>query len=233
MMTGNQDQLITRYAPAAREFFQSLRFSAGGNNPPPPAAGATTVTAIPRAGFEGSLPRGLFYRLQAGGGRMETRTRLFLPPDRVTRVEPMGGSTFDLARCSPDTCGRYRVEGATLTLQWDNGRSDRLAFARSGDGFRLDGDEYQPARGLSREDAVGTWVNPGGASATLQLRADQTFQWGGGSEATTLRGRYSIEGLALILAFTDGTSRRYTLFAAGPGRPPGLVSMDGTVFSRK
>lgn len=227
MLTSSQDQLVNRYANEARGFFESLRFAS------PPAGGQA---AIPPAGFDGSEPRGLFYRLQAGAGttRMETRTRIFLPSKRVLRIEPVGGGDMiDLGRCSPDTCGGYQIEGPWLTVRWDNGDTRRLSYARSGDGFTLDGETFQPARGLSAAEAAGTWSNPGGGNADLQLKGDGNFMWGAGTRETTLRGRYELQGLSLVLHFSDGTSRRYTLFAAGRTRPAGLISFDGSVYSRR
>jgi hypothetical protein len=244
MLTSNQDELVTRFATPAREFFESLRFSeglSGGDTSPgskaPPGTGRT---AIPAAGFEGDHPLGLFYRLQVGIGttQMETRTRIFLPGQRVVRFYPFGGgNTIDLGRCNRDTCGSYQVEGAWLTVRWDTADSERLSFERAGDGFTLDGETYQPARGISTAEAVGDWVNPGNAGnafdTALRLRADGSFEWGAGSAATTLRGRYELQGLALVLHFADGTSKQYTVFAAGRTRPVGLISFDGSVYSRR
>lgn len=209
---------------------QSPSGAAMGQAPPNP-----TMTPVPPAGFVGNEPRGLFYRLLAGGGsRMETRTRIFLPNRRLVRVEPFGsGDEIDLARCSGDTCGSYRMEGNMLVVRWDNGNTERLTFARAGEGFTLDGDAFQPARGLSPAEAAGNWGEPGGVDAIMRLRSDGNFEWGAGSAATTLRGRYSLKGLTLELNFSDGTSKRYALFAAGRSRPAGLISLDGTVYSRR
>ncbi|MGH7539137.1 MAG: hypothetical protein ACREMF_10915 [Gemmatimonadales bacterium] len=244
MLTSNQDQLITRYAEPARTFFESVRFPAPG--PPmvdssvrgPPVAGADR-TRIPGAGFEGDQPRGLFYRLQVGLGttQMETRVLIFLP-QRVLRVYPFGdGNTIDLARCNPDTCGSYHLDGDGLSVRWDNGDTRRLSFARAGPGFTLDGDAYRPARAVGAAEAVGDWMKPGDAgnpfTTALRLRGDGSFEWGGGSTATTLRGRYELRGLTLVLHFTDGSTKEYTLFAAGRTLPLGLISFDGDVYSRR
>jgi hypothetical protein len=230
MVTTNQDQLITTYTSQAREFFESLRFPATAT-----ATVGRTLAAIPPAGFDGNTPRGLFYRLQTGGGfRMETRARIFLPSNRMLRIDPAGGgNTIDLGRCSPDTCGSYQIEGGWLTVRWDNGDIQRLSYTRSGEGFTLDGDTFQPARGLDRSEAIGRWGNPGAASAGLELRADGTFEWGAGTSATTLHGRYELKGLSLVLHFSDGTSQEYALFAAGRTRPAGLISVDGAVYNRR
>jgi hypothetical protein len=242
MLTSNQDQLIDRYAEPARAFFQSMRFPQAG---PPVADGPARAapeagshrTPIPAAGFDGDQPRGLFYRLQVGLGttQMETRVLIFLPAQRVLRVHPFGdGNTIDLARCNSDTCGSYRLEGGGLTIRWNNGQTQRQRFARSGDGFTLDGDTYRPARALVPGELVGDWVSPGGSLETaLRLRGDGGFEWGGGSDATTLRGRYELRGLTLVLHFADGTSKPYTLFAAGRTSPLGLISVDGSVYSRR
>lgn len=196
MLTSNQDQLINRYSEPARAFFESMRFP--GSGPPvvdgaaraPPVA-ASNRAPIPAAGFDGGQPRGLFYRLQVGFGttQMETRVLIFLLPQRVLRVYPFGdGNTIDLARCNPDTCGSYHIDGGWLSVRWDNGDTQRLSLARSGLGFTLDGDTFQPARAVGAAEAVGDWVNPAGLETALRLRGDGSFEWGGGSDLTTLRG---------------------------------------------
>lgn len=248
MVTGNRDQLITRYAAEARDFLESLRFpeeAAAVVTPPDhPVASADAPAgkraAIPPAGFTGNEPRGLFYRLQAGlgGGPMETSTRLFLPPGRLIMTPPSGGGdAIDLGRCNPDMCGTYRIDGAWLTVRWDNGETRRLSYARSGEEFTLDGDTWRPARGLDRAEAVGTWVDPAGGAAPvdagLRLNADGTFTWGAGGRTSTLSGRYDLRGLTLTLHFTDGSSRDYAFYAAGRSRPAGLVSVDGRVYVRR
>jgi hypothetical protein len=235
MLTSNQDQLVNQYALPARQFFESLRFSEAAQPAPTQASPGRAGSPIPAAGFAGSEPRGLFYRLQSGGGGMETRTRIFLPSQRVIRVEPYGdGNTIDLGRCSPDTCGGYRVEGGSLVVRWDNGNTERLSFVRSGFGFTLDGQDFHPARGVELAEAVGDWRNAsGGTDAVLRLRGDRSFEWSGGSSATTLRGRFELQGLMLTLHFSDGTSKSYALFAAARSRPAGLISLDGTVYSRR
>lgn len=242
MLTSNQDDLVNRFAAPAREFFESLRFPEtappGGDRSvpqgpaPPPGPGGT---AIPAAGFEGDHPHGLFYRLQAGLGTVRLETRIFLAAQRVLRMYPFGGgNTIDLARCNNDTCGSYQVDGTWLTVRWDNGNTQRLRFERGGDGFTLDGETFQPARGISAAEAVGDWVNPGsGFDTALRLKSDGSFEWGAGSNATTLRGRYELQGLALVLHFADGASKQYTVFAAGRTRPVGLISFDGSVYSRR
>lgn len=229
MLTSNQDPLVKRYVQEARAFFESLRF-------PAPAPPAPSLTAIPPAGFDGTEPRGLFYRLQTQPGttRMETRTRTFLPGKRMLRIDPFGGGdAIDLTRCSPDTCGSFRIEGGSLVVNWDNRQTERLRFSRSGEEFTLDGDVWQPARGLSASELVGSWVSPGSSSTVFQVRDDGSFEWGAGSRETTLRGRYELKGLTLTLHFMDGTSKPYTVFAAGRTRPIGLINLDGTVYARR
>jgi hypothetical protein len=250
MLSGNQDDLVSRYAVQAQEFFESLRFAGPAatvpSQPVPPTRGPMPVTeaeraAIPAAGFDGNEPRGLFYRLQVafGSGGMETQTRIFLPSRRLIRTYPFGGGdSVDLTRCNPDMCGAYQLEGEWLTVRWDTGDTQRLRFARSENGFTLDGDAFRPARGLTAAEAVGVWVNPASAASPLdtglRLDADGSFQWaGGGGDASTLRGRYALHGLTLVLSFADGTSRPYTLFAASRTQPSGLISLDGSVYTRR
>jgi hypothetical protein len=41
-----------------------------------------------------------------------------------------------------------------------------------------------------------------------------------------------VQGLTLTLKFDDGSVRERTLFAAGSGTPPGLISIDKEVYAR-
>jgi hypothetical protein len=69
-------------------------------------------------------PAGLFYRVEvarAGPQRIETKTWLFLPGQRVSRVYPYGGA-FDPSRCGPDTCGSYQIDASQLAVRFDGGR---------------------------------------------------------------------------------------------------------------
>jgi hypothetical protein len=196
MLTSSQDQLITRYAEPARAFFESMRFPERGPPVVDSAARAAPVagsnrTPIPAAGFDGDQPRGLFYRLQVALGttQMETRVLIFLLPQRVLRVYPFGdGNTIDLARCNPDTCGSYHIDGGWLSVRWDNGDTQRLSLARSGPGFTLDGDTFQPARRQCRRGgrylgkpgrfsgdraaAARRWPLPSGAAAATRPRCE-------------------------------------------------------------
>jgi hypothetical protein len=124
------------------------------------------------------------------------------------------------------------MDAGSLAIRWDNGMSDRRGFARTGEGFTFDGDTYRPARGVTAAEVAGSW-SAGSVTAALTFRSNGTFEWSGGSAATTLRGRFDIRGLTTTLRFEDGTAKSYTLFAAGQSRPVGLISFDGTVYARK
>ena len=45
-----------------------------------------------------------------------------------------------------------------------------------------------------------------------------------------LGGAFGVEGLALVLTFSDGDVSRRTLFVTGEGDPAGMISVDGEVF---
>lgn len=186
------------------------------------------VIPIPPAAIGASGPVGLFSRLLASfsSGKVEVRTLLFLPGNRVVRTYPYGGGKeFDLSRCNPDMCGRYELIGNRMTLRWDNGRTDQWSYEVSGDTVDIDGDRYRPARPVPSGELVGSWADTPGNVYTFA--ANGTFSFGG------LPGRYAVAGLALSLAFQDGSTRTRTLFAAGGGEPVGMLSIDGDAYVRR
>jgi hypothetical protein len=48
-----------------------------------------------------------------------------------------------------------------------------------------------------------------------------------------VRGRWRVQGLALLLQYADGTESRKTLFAAGGAEPMGLISVENEVYVRR
>jgi hypothetical protein len=239
-------------------FFQGVQFAAvAGDGPPtgerhgnaaPADAGLTTpATAAPRsadraavgaARIENNAPAGLFYQLQTdftGGARLETEARLFLPGNRIARLFPFGGGdTFDLSRCSPDTCGSFKLESGRLTISWDNGQVDRHAYAASADSIQLDGRAFKFARPVAESALAGEWRGAGstGASFSNVYRFERNGRFTFGAAGSALGGRYRVQGLTLTLKFDDGSVRERTLFAAGSGTPPGLISIDKEVYAR-
>jgi len=191
------------------------------------------------------LLEGLYFETKAGivsGARLEIRQRMLLPGNRVTLLFPLGGGeTFDASRCSPDTCGSYRVvEPGRLTIRWDNGRVESAALETGpADGLRMDdGSLYRRARQLAEALLVGAWAGAGQTGGALsniyRFAPDGTFTFGTGQGG--LRGRYRVQGLTLLLTFADGDQRRRTLFpvsSPGSGEPPGLIAIDGEVFVRR
>jgi hypothetical protein len=180
-------------------------------------------------------PAGLFGRVDVtmmGSRRVETKTWLFLPRQRVSRAYPYGGTgTFDPSRCSADTCGDYRIGGGKLSVRWDGGRIDQWAFATTADGISLDGALYRPARALAPAVLAGRWSDSGaGGSNIYTFDTNGRFSFGTSDRALT--GTYRVEGLALILTFADGDTRRRTLFAASGGAPIGMISVEGEVYAR-
>src|SRR6185503_5825952 len=115
--------------------------------------------------FDQDRPVGLFYRLKVdlmSGGRLEVRTLLFLAGDRIVRAFPFGdGAAFDPSRCNPDMCGSYRHGEGEITVRWDDGRVDEWRYARTAEGFELDGDSFKPARPLTEAELIGTWAGAG------------------------------------------------------------------------
>jgi hypothetical protein len=193
---------------------------------------------IAPAAFDHGRPMGLFYRLKVNlvsGAGLELRTLLFLAGNRITRTFPFGGGqSFDQSRCNPDMCGDVAHEADQITVRWDNDRIDQWQYRKTGESFELDGDTFRPARGLAQAVLAGTWVgaaSTGSASNVYEFGADGAFSFGTGGSG--VGGRYSIDGLALSLAFADGTQSQRTLFAAGSSEPIGLMAVEGEVYRRQ
>jgi hypothetical protein len=181
-------------------------------------------------------PAGLFYRVDiafTGARRVETRTWLFLPGQRVSRVYPYGGTeAFDPSRCGPDTCGSYQIGSGKLAVRWDGGRMDEWTFAATADGVTLDGTLFRAARAMTPAALVGRWSDAGnGGSNVYTFDAAGRFSFGTGDRS--LPGTYRLQGLSLILTFADGDVRRRTIFAASAGDPVGMISVEGEVYARK
>jgi hypothetical protein len=196
------------------------------------------VIPIAPAAFDNGRPVGLFYRLKVNlvsGAGLELRTLLFLADNRISRTFPYGGGqSFDQSQCNADMCGDFTHEGDQITVRWDNDRVDQWQYRNTGESFELDGDTYRPARGLVQGVLTGTWAgaaSTGSASNVYEFGADGTFSFGTGGGG--VRGRYSIEGLTLSLAFADGTQSQRTLFAAGSSEPIGLIAVEGEVYRRQ
>jgi hypothetical protein len=200
------------------------------------AMSAEARTALEPGRIVGGQPVGLFYYVQVtatGSRRVDTRTWLFLPGNRVSRVYPYGGTgLFDPSRCSGDTCGSYQIRGAQLSVRWDGGRVDQWTFAASAEGIRLDGRLYRPAGAMTAASLVGRWSDAGNGGSNIY-----TFDGNGrftfGTSARALPGTYQLKGLTLTLSFADGDVRRRTLFAASAGEPVGMISVESEVYARK
>ena len=174
------------------------------------------------------LPVGLFgaaHVVAAGGGRVDTRTWLFLPDGRVSRVYPYGGA-FEEWRCSGDTCGTVRFDAGRMLVTWDDGTASEHPFELVGDGIGVDGHVFHPARPMTVAALAGRWAEPGGN--VYLFGADGTFTFG------SLGGSFELEGLALVVTYADGDVRRRTLFAIGGdgAGAPGLISVESEVFAR-
>ena len=95
-------------------------------------------------------PAGLFYQIDVETSRrVFTRTWLFLPGNRISRVYLYGGGTFDSSHCSPDTCGTYTIGAGQITVRWDGGSVDQWPFALSAEGLRLNNSRFRPARPMT------------------------------------------------------------------------------------
>lgn len=185
----------------------------------------------------GGQPLGLFCKVQVtafGSSRVDTRTWLFLPGNRVSRFYPYGGTgLFDPSRCSADTCGSYQIRGGQLSVRMDSGNVFQWTFAASAEGIRLDGDLYRPARPMTAASLVGQWTDEGGATGANIYTFDGKGRFSFGTRHHALAGTYHVQGLALTLNFADGDVRRRTLFALSAGTPVGMISVESEVYARK
>ena len=219
---------------AIRDFFAGLelRGNAGIENPPEPAA-------APAASGSSSPLAGLYFQLDVGiisGRRLEVKTRYFLPGNRITRTFPIGGGeAFDIRRCSPDTCGNYTIEEGQLNIRWDNGQVDRFSLRSSAEGIHLNGSLFRRARSVATTALAGVWSSAGDIGGSFvnvyRFERDGTFTVGIGQGG--LGGRYRVQGMTLILNFSDGEEKRRTLFAISPSDPPGMICVDGDAFARR
>ena len=192
---------------------------------------AEAQAALAPGRVAGTQLAGLFYRVAVatvGPRRVDTRTWLFLPGQRVSRVYPFGG-VFDPSRCSGDTCGSYQVGAGRLAVRWDGGRVDQWSFAAIADGISLDGAPFRPARPMTGAALAGRWSADGGNLYVFDGNGRFSF----GTSTGGLTGTYQLQGFLLTLTFADGDVRRRTLFGASAGEPVGLITVEGEVYARK
>jgi hypothetical protein len=162
-------------------------------------------------------PTGLFYKIDVEtSGRVNTRTWLFLPENRITRVHPY--------------CGSYAIRSKKITVHWDGGSVENWPFETTTDGIQLNNSAFRPARPMTAAALIGKWSAAGGNVYTFD--ANGRFSFGAGS-APGLGGTYRVQGLTLTLTFDDGDVRHRTLFGASAGEPIGMISVDGETYARK
>jgi len=177
------------------------------------------------------VPLGLFCRVETatfGPRRVDARTWLFLPRSRISRVYPYG-ATFDPARCSGDTCGRYEIDNGNLIVRWDGGGAMVWTYGASAEGVTLDGALYRPARPVTLGTLAGRWADESSGNV-YRFDTDASFSFGVGQGG--LIGKYELEQFALTLTFADGHVRRRTIFAANHNEPVGMISIEGEVYVR-
>ena len=193
-------------------------------------AQAESLVPIEPGHMAGDQPVGLFYKIDVEtASRVQTRTWLFLPENRISRVYLYGGGMFDPSRCSPDTCGRYAINSKTITVQWDGGGIDEWPFEATAESIQLNNSTFRPARPMTATALVGKWSAAGGNVYTFETNG--RFRFGAGS-APGLGGTYRIQGFSLTLTFDDGDMRHRTLFGASPSEPNGMISVDREAYAR-
>jgi hypothetical protein len=222
----------------ATAFLDSVAIASGASAATAPNAGpvaAAADTPLETGRIVGGQPLGLFYAVEVAGigeRRVGTATWLFLPGNRVSRVYPFGGTgLFDSSRCSDDTCGSYQLGAGQLVVRWDGGRVDQWAFAATGEGIRLDGGLYRPARAMTAASLVGRWSDAGYSGSNIYT-FDGNGQFSFGTSGDALTGSYRLQGFTLTLHFADGDVRQRTLFAASAGEPVTMISVELDVYAR-
>jgi hypothetical protein len=223
-------------APAATPAAPAAPTSSRAPPAPPVPAESTEVVAVAPGAFVDGAPQGLFYRVTAGFttyGRVTAETRLFLPGNRIVRASPYGGDTFAMSRCLPDQCGTYRIDPGYLTITWGNRQVDRWTLTRASDGMDLDGATFRPARPVPASALVGRWSaasSDGNPYANVYtFERDGTFTFGTTS-STRLTGRFAVQGMTLVLRFSDGSEERRTLFVTSTDQRIGSIAINGEVF---
>jgi len=222
----------------ATAFMDSIAIASDAPGATAPNAGSVAAAAdtpLETGRIVGGQPIGLFYAVEVAGigtRRVDTATWLFLPGNRVSRVYPFGGTgLFDSSRCSGDTCGSYQLGAGQLVVRWDGGRVDQWTFATTGEGIRLDGGLYRPARAMTVASLVGRWSDAGYSGSNIYT-FDGNGQFSFGTSDRAFTGSYSLQGFALTLQFADGDVRQRTIFAASAGVPATMISVDGDVYAR-
>lgn len=195
-----------------------------------PVAQAESLVPIEPGHVASDQPVGLFYKIDVEtSSRVHTRTWLFLPGNRITRVYLYGGGMFDPSRCNPDTCGRYAISSKKITVHWDGGSVDEWPFETTADSIQLNNSTFRPARPMAATALVGKWSAAGGNVYTFD--ANGRFSFGAGS-APGLGGTYRVQGFTLTLTFDDGDMRHRILFGASASEPIGMISVDREAYAR-
>lgn len=222
----------------ATAFLDSVAIASGASAATAPNAGSVAAAAdtpLETGRIVGGQPIGLFYAVEVavvGTSRVDTATWLFLPGNRVSRVYPFGGTgLFDSSRCSDDTCGSYQLGAGQLVVRWDGGRVDQWTFAATGEGIRLDGGLYRPARAMTAASLIGRWSDAGYSGSNIYT-FDGNGQFSFGTSSGALTGTYRLQGFALTLLFSDGDVRQRTLFGASAGEPVTMISVELDVYAR-
>ena len=147
-------------------------------------------------------------------------------------------------------CGRYRIEGQVMLLRWADGSVERRSFAAEGDALRLGDKLFRPAGGGGTASGAyamadlfntGDWPVEDGdrkiVPYAIRFLDDGRFQLTGVSgfrnprvgAAVTAAGRFKIDGNALTLVYTSGSSE-VVGFARFPGTGGELLLIGGKVF---
>ncbi len=171
-------------------------------------------------------------RLRIGVGLVE-RIYVYWPDGRVLMTFPSGGVVHPGETRFPGIddgyWGRYRVRGDSLEMAWNEGRGRATyPLARVATDL-LDRSTIRPAAPAVRNLRLrGTWEDPAYEGRRfITFDESGTFVTGEvGLPSTAGRGRYVIDGYALLLQFDNGSRERVSFVALEPGASPRRITLE-------
>lgn len=208
------------YRNAFDDFQHSLQFA---NNPTAPHHKQDQAQPGAGGGLNGVY---VGYRMRGTIRPDESHIEylVFFPDGNAIRYLPEEGfDNFNFRRAlreSRDYCGRYRVAGSQVTINWADNNTERAT--RSGNTLKIGGDSYFAT---NKDDGLklnGTYRREGADLARYFIRftADGRFKENGmlnlvaysGGNTSPGSGTYSIANNTLHLSYSDGRKISFSLF---------------------
>lgn len=226
------------YRDAFADFEHSLSFA---NNPAAPSRSAAKAGGGLDGLYVGYKMRGMT------GLKTHFEYLVFFPDGNVIRFLPEPGlDNFDFRkalRASRDYCGRYRLAGNQITIDWADNNSENAV--RSGNDLKIKGDSYFA---VSKDDGLrvnGTYRREGAdlAAHFIRFTADGHFKENGmlpllaysGSNTSEGNGAYTIANNTLHLVYSDGRNIALSFFVFSQdegGERPGMIHANTYVLLR-